>query len=163
MRQSGSSRCAADPDGTGTGAATATEPDASAHRAASRQRWATLLKRVFQTDALVCPTCQGPRRILAAITEHEPIHKILTCLGLSTDVPVVAKARPPPRLTSRLTNRAERPERADTFDPPDAPTAPAFQWDDSKQSSRLYGPPTMNDIPAWREISPSVPTVNATS
>jgi hypothetical protein len=83
---------ATDPDGT---AAAATEPDDSAHRAASRRRWATLLERVFQTDALVCPTCQGPRRVLAAITEHKPIHKILTCLGLSTQLPVVAKARPP--------------------------------------------------------------------
>jgi hypothetical protein len=52
---------------------------------------------VFHTDALVCPTCQGPRRILAAITEPAPIHQILSCLGLSTDVPVVAKARPPPQ------------------------------------------------------------------
>lgn len=88
---------AADPHGTGAATATATEPQASAHRAASRQRWATLLKRVFQTDALVCPTCQGPRRILAAITERDPIHQILTGLGLSTDVPVIAKARPPPQ------------------------------------------------------------------
>jgi hypothetical protein len=77
--------------------AAATEPDASAHRAAARRRWATLLKRVFHTDALVCPTCHGPRRILAAITEREPIHQILTCLGLSSDVPAVAKARPPPQ------------------------------------------------------------------
>ena len=79
------------------GEAAAAEPDAGACRAAARRRWATLLKRVFQTDAMVCPTCNGPRRILAAITEREPIHKILTHLGLSTEVPVVAKARPPPQ------------------------------------------------------------------
>lgn len=66
-------------------------------RAATRKRWAQLLKRVFQTDALICPTCKGPRRIIAAITEREPIVKILSSMGLSTDVPLVAKARPPPQ------------------------------------------------------------------
>jgi len=82
-----------DPDGTGT----STENDAGSHRAATRRRWASLLRRVFQSDALVCPSCKGPRRILAAITEREPIDKILSHLGLSTEIPVVEKARPPPQ------------------------------------------------------------------
>jgi len=82
-----------DPDDTGI----STENDAGGPRAATRQNWATLLRRVFRRDALVCPSCQGPRRILAAVTEREPIDKILTHLGLSTDVPVVEKARPPPQ------------------------------------------------------------------
>lgn len=36
-------------------------------------------------------------RILAAITEREPVEKILNYLGLSSEIPIVEKARPPPQ------------------------------------------------------------------
>jgi hypothetical protein len=36
-----------------------------------RLRWAELLKRVFELDALRCPVCDGKMRVLAAITHPE--------------------------------------------------------------------------------------------
>jgi len=58
--------------------------------------WADLLKRVFKLDLLVCPSCQGPRRVIAVITQVDVIEKILCCLGLPTEPPVIQQARPPP-------------------------------------------------------------------
>jgi hypothetical protein len=78
------------------------DPHADADPAAApargyRMRWAALLARVFGHQVLVCPHCQGPRTILAAVTEPEPIRAILTHLGLATDVPTLADARAPPQ------------------------------------------------------------------
>jgi hypothetical protein len=42
----------------------------------SRLSWALLLKRVFMTDALTCPKCQGRMKILAAITKTDAIRKV---------------------------------------------------------------------------------------
>ena len=56
-----------------------------------------LLKRIFKFDALVCPTCQGPRKIIAAITTRDAIDKILAQLGLPNEVPVLSPARAPPQ------------------------------------------------------------------
>jgi hypothetical protein len=38
-----------------------------------RPSWAMLLKRVFALDALRCPRCGGPMRVLAAITDMRTI------------------------------------------------------------------------------------------
>ena len=59
-------------------------------------RWSELLKRVFLIDALVCIHCAGPRRLLAFISDHDAIQKILLQLGLPADPPELAPARPPP-------------------------------------------------------------------
>jgi hypothetical protein len=48
----------------------------------SRLEWATLLKRIYNIDALACPTCDGRLDFVAVITEPEPIHNILDHLGL---------------------------------------------------------------------------------
>jgi hypothetical protein len=53
-----------------------------------RLKWAQLLKRVYDIDISVCPKCEGPMKITAAITDPEVIEKMLTCMGLP--------ARPPP-------------------------------------------------------------------
>lgn len=37
--------------------------------APSRSSWADLLRRVFFIDALVCPHCDGPRKLIALLTE----------------------------------------------------------------------------------------------
>jgi hypothetical protein len=55
--------------------------------------WATLLRRVFSLDALVCPRCAGPRRILGAVTEPHAVRRLLAALGL-------AAKPPPPRPVS---------------------------------------------------------------
>jgi hypothetical protein len=45
-------------------------------RAALRKSWARLIKRVYQTDPLKCK-CGGTLRVIAFITEHKVIRKIL--------------------------------------------------------------------------------------
>ena len=62
-----------------------------------RLPWAVLLKRVFMTDALTCPKCQGRMKILAAITERDAIRKILDHLGIPSEAPRRSVARPPPQ------------------------------------------------------------------
>jgi hypothetical protein len=58
--------------------------------------WADLLRRVYLLDVLTCPNCKGGRRLLAFITDPAAISKILAHLGLPTEPPSVAPARPPP-------------------------------------------------------------------
>jgi hypothetical protein len=58
---------------------------------------AVLLKRVFLTDALTCPKCQGRMKILAVITDAAAIRKILVHLDISSEAPRRTPARPPPQ------------------------------------------------------------------
>ena len=62
----------------------------------SRRNWAELMKRVFAIDVLVCPHCEGPRKLIALLTDGLVVRKILTHLGLSTEPPALAPARAPP-------------------------------------------------------------------
>jgi len=80
----------------------AEEPQRPALSKRKRLSWAELLKRVFAIDVLVCPRCNGPRRLIATITDGATVRKILEHLGLSAD--------PPPLAPARL------------------PSEPAFQW-----------------------------------
>jgi hypothetical protein len=63
---------------------------------ARRIPWAQLLARVFAVDSLRCPACDARLRVLALITDPDPIAAILTCLALPTAPPPVAPARAPP-------------------------------------------------------------------
>ena len=54
-----------------------------------------MLRRSLDVDALQCPTCKGRLRVLAVITEREPIRRILARLGLPSEAPTVARARDP--------------------------------------------------------------------
>jgi hypothetical protein len=51
--------------------------------------WSTLMKRAFQIDVLVCPSCAGPMRLIALIEDERVAQRILAHLGLP--------ARAPPR------------------------------------------------------------------
>ncbi len=64
--------------------------------------WAELMKRVYRIDVLVCELCGGTRKLLAAILEHDQIRKVLAHLGLETQPPPIAQARPPPGLDDAL-------------------------------------------------------------
>ena len=66
-------------------ATAATDPP----RPASRRRldWASLLKRGFATDVVVCDTCGGAMRILAILPEGDASRSILEHLGLPTEPP----------------------------------------------------------------------------
>jgi hypothetical protein len=81
----------------------------------SRLPWALLLKRVFLTDALTCPNCQGRMKILAAITKPDAIRKILDHLGIPSAAPRRATARPPPQ--AEFSGTADHAE-FDYADPP---------------------------------------------
>ncbi|MGD0680383.1 MAG: hypothetical protein ABSC94_33840 [Polyangiaceae bacterium] len=60
-----------------------------------RVDWATLLRRSFSVDVLECPTCHGRLRMIALVTEREPVRRILAHLGMPTEPPPVARARDP--------------------------------------------------------------------
>jgi hypothetical protein len=60
-----------------------------------RVDWATLMRRSFAVDVLECPKCHGRLRVLAVITEREPVQRILAHLGMPTEAPHVARARDP--------------------------------------------------------------------
>jgi hypothetical protein len=66
-------------------------------RPASRRRldWASLLKRVFATDVLVCDACGGAMRILAILPEGATGRAILEHLGLPTELPPPGAVGPP--------------------------------------------------------------------
>jgi len=57
--------------------------------------WARLLRRSMGVDVLECPKCQGRLRVLAVITERQPVQRILSHLGMETEAPLLARARDP--------------------------------------------------------------------
>jgi hypothetical protein len=61
---------------------------------ARRTRWAALLQRVFELDALRCPRCGSTLRLLAAIEDPAITRRILECIGLPARAPPTSA--PPP-------------------------------------------------------------------
>ena len=55
-------------------------------------RWALLLQRVFDIDALRCPRCGSTLRLIAAIEDPAVARKILECLGLPARAPPLEPA-----------------------------------------------------------------------
>ena len=54
-------------------------------------RWAALLQRVFEVDALRCPRCGATMRLIAAIEDPEVARRILECLELPARAPPLGK------------------------------------------------------------------------
>jgi hypothetical protein len=67
-----------------------------------RLTWAELMRRVFARDVLCCPRCGGRCTVLSTITQPEVIPAFLRSLGLPTEPPPVAAARPPPQWELEL-------------------------------------------------------------
>jgi hypothetical protein len=44
---------------------------------ALRRSWAQLIKRIYEVDPLVCPTCGSEMKVIALITEHDVVDAIL--------------------------------------------------------------------------------------
>jgi hypothetical protein len=44
---------------------------------ALRRSWAQLIKRIYEVDPLVCPSCGSEMKVIAFITEHDVIDAIL--------------------------------------------------------------------------------------
>ena len=61
-----------------------------------RYSWAELMKRVFAIDVLRCPRCGGRRIVTAFVMKAEAVCRMLRHLGLETEAPAIAPARPPP-------------------------------------------------------------------
>ena len=84
------------------------------------RRWATLLQQIFEVDPLVCPTCHGPMRVVAFMTQTSVIDQILAHLRTRAAREAHAGPRSPPSTqgpTSRGQSRAPRPSA-------EAPTTP---------------------------------------
>ncbi len=60
------------------------------YAATPRLDWASLLRRSFEVDVLQCPKRQGRLRVIALITEREPVQRILAHPGVSTEAPPVS-------------------------------------------------------------------------
>ena len=45
---------------------------------------------------LICPECGHPMRLIACLTEREPVTRILTHVGEPTTPPPISPARSPP-------------------------------------------------------------------
>ena len=84
------------------------------YAATPRLDWARLLQRTFEVDVLQCPRCRGRLRVLAIISDREPVHRILTHLGLPTDPPPIGAVRDP----------TDEPE---DVEPPDRPAQLDFR------------------------------------
>jgi hypothetical protein len=48
---------------------------------ALRRSWAQLIKRIYEVDPLVCPSCGGTMKVIAFITEHAVVDAILRHLA----------------------------------------------------------------------------------
>ena len=57
-----------------------------------RLRWAALLQRVFEIDALRCPRCGSTLRLIAAIEDPAIARRILACIGLPARAPPTSPA-----------------------------------------------------------------------
>jgi len=47
-----------------------------------KKRWSYFIRKVYESDPLTCPNCQGEMRIIAFIDQADVIKKILQHLGL---------------------------------------------------------------------------------
>ncbi len=63
---------------------------------AAAQSWAACLRRVFEIDPLLCPSCQALMVPIAIITQDAELVRLLAHLGLPTEFPKTKPARSPP-------------------------------------------------------------------
>jgi hypothetical protein len=70
-------------------------------RSARRTRWAALLQRVFEIDALRCPRCGSTMRLIAAIEDPAVAQRILECLRLPSRAPPLGGATAEPEEPER--------------------------------------------------------------
>ena len=63
--------------GAGAGPASRAARAEARNARALRRSWAQLIKRIYEVDPLVCPTCGSEMKVIAFITEHDVVEKIL--------------------------------------------------------------------------------------
>ena len=69
--------------------------------------WAEMIRRVYEVDPLICPSCGGQMRIIAFIEDHNAIDGIIRHLKLT----FAAERPPPPQAQPQLAMADE--ERAE--------------------------------------------------
>ncbi len=62
-----------------------------------RRRWSHFIRKVYETDPLVCPKCSGEMRIISFIDRRDVIRKILEHLGLWEESHAPPDRSPPVR------------------------------------------------------------------
>jgi hypothetical protein len=63
----------------------------------ARYLWAVLIARIYEILPLICPVCGRPMRLIAAVTEPEPVRRILLHVGAPNNPPPISPARSPPQ------------------------------------------------------------------
>ena len=66
-----------DAETVGSGPASRAARAESRSARALRRSWAQLIKRIYEVDPLVCPTCGSEMKVIAFITEHDVVDAIL--------------------------------------------------------------------------------------
>ena len=77
-------------------------------------KWASLLQRVFEIDALHCPRCGSSLRLVAAIEDPIVARQILECLALPARAPPLG-----PATAERLGWGSAEEDRSFDGSPPD--------------------------------------------
>ena len=67
--------------GAGAGPASRAARAEARDARALRRSWAQLIKRIYEVDPLVCPSCGSEMKVIAFITEHDVIDAILRHLA----------------------------------------------------------------------------------
>jgi hypothetical protein len=83
--------------GCTTDAAPSSRPAVS-HSPRTNHLWAELMQRSFGFDVPACPRCGDRLELIALIEDATVIRRILSHLGLPTEVPAARPARSPPAL-----------------------------------------------------------------
>ncbi|MFQ5745016.1 MAG: hypothetical protein ACE5HV_15725 [Acidobacteriota bacterium] len=87
-----------DPTGLGSaaGISTALPPaDDEPFRRRARLTWAALIKNVYETDPLLCPSFGAEMKIIAFITEHPTVRRILEHIRMPPQRPEPLAHSPP--------------------------------------------------------------------
>ncbi len=85
--------------------------------------WAMLIARIYKVFPLVCPQCGGELKIVAFLTEVDPIQRIMIHIGELATQPRIAPARAPPDWFETDFDQTDRIE-AEQAEP-----VPEFEFD----------------------------------
>ncbi len=105
-----------------------------------KQRWAELIKKVYEADPLPCTRCGGAMRNIAFIDQPEVIEKILTHLGRGR-IPLMPRhpARWPSQFAPRGSVVSSIGQATTERVPPDSRRG--FLWSDVVSSAFRFNAP----------------------
>jgi len=68
-----------------------------------KKRWSYFIRKVYETDPLICPKCCGQMRIISFIDQADVIKKILQHLGLWEESHAPPESEPPRKEIKEIT------------------------------------------------------------